>query len=69
MSSNKVPFLDLKAHHDPIRQEVMAAMNAVIDENAFAGGKFVAKFEEEYAKFCDAKYSVGVANGTDSLWF
>ena len=66
---NKVPFLDLKAHHDPIRQEVMAAMNAVIDENAFAGGKFVTKFEEEYAKFCDAKFCIGVANGTDSLWF
>jgi dTDP-4-amino-4,6-dideoxygalactose transaminase len=69
MSSNKVPFLDLKAHHDPIRQEVMAAMSAVIDENAFAGGKFVTKFEEEYATFCETKYSIGVANGTDSLWF
>jgi dTDP-4-amino-4,6-dideoxygalactose transaminase len=69
MSSLKVPFLDLKAHHDPIRQEVMAAMNAVIDENAFAGGKFVTKFEEEYARFCDTKFCVGVANGTDSLWF
>lgn len=69
MSSVKVPFLDLKAHHDPIRHEVMAAMNAVIDENAFAGGKFVTKFEEEYAKFCEAKFCVGVANGTDSLWF
>ncbi len=69
MSSVKVPFLDLKAHHDPIRQEVMVAMNAVIDENAFAGGKFVTKFEEEYAKFCEAKFCVGVANGTDSLWF
>jgi dTDP-4-amino-4,6-dideoxygalactose transaminase len=69
MSSVKVPFLDLKAHHDPIRQEVMVAMNAVIDENAFAGGKFVTKFEEEYAKYCEAKFCVGVANGTDSLWF
>jgi dTDP-4-amino-4,6-dideoxygalactose transaminase len=69
MSTQKIPFLDLKAHHDPIRQEVMAAMNAVIDENAFAGGKFVTKFEEEYAKFCGTKFCVGVANGTDSLWF
>ena len=47
----------------------MAAMNAVIDENAFAGGKFVTQFEEEYARFCEAKFCVGVANGTDSLWF
>ena len=39
----------------------------MIDENAFAGGKFVTKFEEEYAKFCETKFCVGVANGTDAL--
>jgi dTDP-4-amino-4,6-dideoxygalactose transaminase len=65
----QVPFLDLKAHHDPIRQEVMAAMNEVIDANAFAGGKFVTRFEEAYAKFCGVNHCVGVGNGTDSLWF
>ncbi len=69
MASPKVPFLDLKAHHDPIRQEVMTALNAVVDANAFAGGPFVARFEEAYAKFCETQYCVGVANGTDSLWF
>ncbi len=69
MSQSKIPFLDLKAHHDPIRQEVMAAMNEVIDANAFAGGPFVVRFEEAYAKFCDAKFCIGVGNGTDSLWF
>src|SRR5437868_3768177 len=69
MSSSKVPFLDLKAHHDPIRAEVMAAMNEVIDVNAFAGGPFVTRFEEAYARYCDTKFCVGVGNGTDSLWF
>jgi len=65
----QVPFLDLKAHHDPIRAEVMAAMNEVIDANAFAGGPFVAKFEEAYAQYCGTKFCIGVGNGTDSLWF
>ena len=68
MSSVKIPFLDLKAHHDPIRQEVMTAINQVVDQNAFAGGPFVSRFEEEYARFCGAKYCVGVANGTDAIW-
>jgi dTDP-4-amino-4,6-dideoxygalactose transaminase len=68
MQSPKVPFLDLKAHHDPIRAEVMAAMNEVIDTNAFAGGPFVAKFEADYAPYCDSKFCIGVGNGTDSLW-
>jgi len=67
--NQSVPFLDLKAHHDPIRQEIMAAMGEVIDANAFAGGPFVARFEEAYARFCETKHCVGVANGTDSLWF
>jgi dTDP-4-amino-4,6-dideoxygalactose transaminase len=68
MSSAKVPFLDLKAHHDPIRAEVMAAIKDVVDQNAFAGGSFVTRFEEHYAAFCGTKYCVGVANGTDAIW-
>ena len=47
----------------------MAAMGEVIDANAFAGGPFVSRFEDEYAKFSESAYCVGVANGTDSLWF
>lgn len=69
MTSKKVPFLDLKAHHDPIRQEVMAAIAEVVDVNAFAGGPFVARFEAAYAAYCATKYCIGVGNGTDSLWF
>jgi dTDP-4-amino-4,6-dideoxygalactose transaminase len=69
MAPTKVPFLDLKAHHDPIRDEIMAAMAQVVDSNAFAGGPFVARFEEAYARYCNTSCCVGVANGTDSLWF
>jgi dTDP-4-amino-4,6-dideoxygalactose transaminase len=68
MSSPKVPFLDLKEHHARIRDEVMTALAEVIDANAFAGGPFVTRFEEAYARFCDTRFCIGVANGTDSLW-
>lgn len=66
--TTRVPFLDLKAHHDPIRAEIDAAIAEVIDANAFAGGPFVAKFEKEFATYCGASESVGVANGTDAIW-
>jgi len=66
--TTKVPFLDLKAHHDPIREQVDAAIAEVIDANAFAGGPFVAKFEKEFAAYCGASHSIGVGNGTDALW-
>lgn len=64
----KVPFLDLKAHHAPLRAEFSRAIEEVIDTGAFAGGPFVAAFEEDFARFCDTKHAIGVSNGTDALW-
>lgn len=64
----KVPFLDLKAHHEPVREQLEAAISAVIDCNAYAGGPFVARFEEEFAAYCGTRFAVGVGNGTDALW-
>jgi dTDP-4-amino-4,6-dideoxygalactose transaminase len=64
----QVPFLDLKIHHDSIRAELDAAVRDVIDSSAFAGGPFVAKFEEEFAEFCGCAHAIGLGNGTDALW-
>ncbi|MBV8901360.1 MAG: DegT/DnrJ/EryC1/StrS family aminotransferase [Verrucomicrobia bacterium] len=63
-----VPFLDLKAHHQPILDEINRAIREVIDSNAFAGGPFVVDFESEFAAYCDASYAIGVGNGTEALW-
>ena len=65
----QVPFLNLRLHHEPIRAELRAAIEEVIDASAFAGGSFVERFEREFAEFCGAKYACGVGNGTDALWF
>jgi len=64
----KVPFLDLHAHHQPIREQLDAAIRDVIDNSAFAGGPFVAAFEGEFAQYCGCRYAMGVGNGTDALW-
>ncbi len=64
----KVPFLDLSAHHAPHRAEFREAIDAVIDCNAFAGGRFVEQFEEEFAAYCGARFAIGVGSGTDALW-
>ena len=45
----RVPFLDLSAHHAPLRSEIDAAIGQVIESGAFAGGPFVEGFEEEFA--------------------
>ena len=64
----QVPFLDLKAHHEPIREELEAAVREVMESAAFAGGPFVARFEQDFAAFCGSAYAIGVGNGTDALW-
>jgi dTDP-4-amino-4,6-dideoxygalactose transaminase len=64
----KVPFLDLKAQYESIKEEINLAIQNVLDTSAFAGGPFVQRFEEEWASFCRCKYAVGVGSGTDALW-
>jgi dTDP-4-amino-4,6-dideoxygalactose transaminase len=63
-----VPFLDLKAQYLPMKDEIHAALDAVLEKTAFAGGPFVAQFEKEFAAFCGTEHAVGVGNGTDALW-
>jgi dTDP-4-amino-4,6-dideoxygalactose transaminase len=64
----KVPFLDLKSHHAPLRHEINRAIQEVIDECAFAGGPFVARFEADFAAYCACPYAVGLGSGTEALW-
>lgn len=64
----KVPFLNLQAHHAPIREEIRRAIDAVIDSGDFSDGAYVEEFEKDFATYCGTKYAVGVASGTDALW-
>jgi dTDP-4-amino-4,6-dideoxygalactose transaminase len=64
----KVPFLDLKSHHAPLREEINSAIQEVIDESAFAGGRFVTQFEADFAAYCRCPYAIGVGSGTEALW-
>ena len=64
----QVPFLDLRAQHEPLMAEFMDAFRQVTEASAFAGGPFVARFETEFAAFCQTRHALGVGNGTDALW-
>jgi len=68
VSPMQVPFLDLTAQHEALRGEINAAIQEVIDCSAFAGGSFVAAFEEDFAAFCESKFAIGVGSGTEALW-
>ena len=63
-----VPLLDLKAQHATIRDEVVAAVMDVVDQQAFILGDPVAQLECSVAGLSHVKYAVGCANGTDALY-
>lgn len=62
-----VPFLDLKAQHHQIYNEVDDRITNIIANTAFIMGKEVEGFEERFAEAQGAKYCIGVSSGTDAL--
>ena len=62
-----VKFLDLKKQYLSIKDEIDKAIKDVIDDTAFIGGKYLEVFESDFAKYNNAKYVIGVGNGTDAL--
>jgi len=62
-----VPLLDLKAHHETLHKEIMAALEQTFHSQAFILGPEVAKLEDRVASYCQARYGVGVSSGTDAL--
>jgi dTDP-4-amino-4,6-dideoxygalactose transaminase len=62
-----VPFLDLKAQHHQIYNEVDDRITDIIGNTAFILGKHVEEFEERFAEAQGARYCVGVSSGTDAL--
>jgi dTDP-4-amino-4,6-dideoxygalactose transaminase len=62
-----VPLLDLKAHHKPLRKELLAALEQVLDQNNFILGNEVGELEEKIAAYCQVRFGVGVSSGTDAL--
>jgi len=61
----KVPFLDLKAQYQSIKEEVMPAIQNVIENTAFVLGKSVFDFEKAFADAHGVKYCHGVKMKVD----
>jgi dTDP-4-amino-4,6-dideoxygalactose transaminase len=62
-----VPLLDLKLQYATIRDEVMAAIEAICESQRFIGGPEVVACEEAVAAYSGCKVGVGMSSGTDAL--
>jgi len=63
----KVPLLDLKAHHEPIKDEIFSVFESVFSSQYFILGPEVKNLEEKIAAYCQTEFAVGVSSGTDAL--
>lgn len=63
----RVPFLNLKAQYQSIRDEIDDALNRVLESAHYVGGECVEQFEEEFAAYVGARYSVALGSGTAAL--
>lgn len=59
--------MDLAAIHGSLKARILEDLAGLIESSAFSNGPQVAEFEEAFAEFCGARFSVGVANGLDGL--
>ena len=63
-----VPYADLHLQYQTIKEDIDAAIAAVIRDSAFIRGTYVDAFESAFAAAMEAKHCVSCANGTDALF-
>jgi dTDP-4-amino-4,6-dideoxygalactose transaminase len=63
----RIPLLDLSAQYAPIRDEINAAIQRVLDSGVFILGPEVEALEAEIAAYSECQFGIGVTSGTDAL--
>ncbi len=63
----QVPFVDLKAQHANIREEIRQAIEDVINAGDFILGGQVLRFEADFASYLGIARVIGTGNGLDAL--
>src|SRR5204863_1227561 len=62
-----IPLVNLKAQFRPLRAEMLASLERILDSQQFVLGPEVKSLEEEVAKYSHVKHAIGCASGSDAL--
>ncbi|MCA9220674.1 MAG: aminotransferase class I/II-fold pyridoxal phosphate-dependent enzyme, partial [Planctomycetales bacterium] len=62
-----VPLLDVNRGNAPLRDEMLAAVAAVLDSGRFLHGPEVHQLEQSLATLCQVDHAIGCASGSDAL--
>ena len=69
MTRQIIPFLDLVTPNQELTSELTAVFQSALSTGRFIGGPMVEEFEDNFARFCDVRFCIGVGSGTDALRF
>jgi dTDP-4-amino-4,6-dideoxygalactose transaminase len=61
-------MLDLKRQYGPLQQELLNALQHVLETQQFILGEQVAHFEKAAAQHLGVTHAIGCSSGTDALW-
>jgi len=62
-----IKFLDITKQDKKIHKIILGNIKKIIKKNSFILGEEVLSFEKNFSKYCNSKYAVSCANGTDAL--
>ena len=62
-----IKFLDLIKQDKKLHKPILKKINNLFKKGDFIMGKEVEIFEKNFSKFCESKYAISCANGTDAL--
>jgi dTDP-4-amino-4,6-dideoxygalactose transaminase len=62
-----IPFVDLKAQYQSIREDVRAQIDRVLESTQFVLGDAVEQFERDFARYLGVQHAIGVGSGLDAL--
>ena len=67
ISKKFIPIVDLSRQFQSIEEELVKIFRRVGRSGIYVNGNELNSFENEFSKFCDTSFSIGVGNATDGL--
>lgn len=67
--SGAVHYFNVEKQYKAIEPKVQKRVKKLLKSGRYVLGQEVADFEKKFAKFCGARYAIGVGSGTDALIF
>ena len=67
MNTKKINFFDLSRQYSQNKENIINKINEVLDNQAYIGGNFVEKFEQNFARYLNTTHAISCNSGTDAL--